>query len=194
MVSRSEARAKRIFDLAVAIPLAIVSIPFFLIGAFLVAIGSGPPIFFWSERVGRDGKLFNMVKFRTMKTGAPLRCTWQIENPDQYITPIGSFMRKISLDELPQLYHALKGEMSLVGPRPLIPADEATLRARAELNITRLYPGITGLAQISGRDDLSNEEKVAKDLEYMMTRSIRLDTMILLKTVAYVIKGKGVSH
>lgn len=185
---------KRIFDLLLAVLAAILLfIPFILV-ALAVRVTSKGPVFYWSDRVGRDNKIFSMPKFRTMKINTPAVATHLLENPAQYLTPVGSFLRKSSLDELPQLWSILKGDMSFVGPRPALFNQEDLISLRAEAGVHHLVPGLTGWAQVNGRDELPIAEKVLWDIEYLKRRSLSFDLKIVLLTMKNVMLGKHVSH
>lgn len=185
---------KRSFDLVLALITALI----FLLPAMLVAIAvkltSRGPIIYWSTRVGRYNKNFSMPKFRTMITETPVVATDKLENPDRFMTPIGSFLRKTSLDEIPQLWSILIGDMSFVGPRPALPSQKLLVTLRTENKIQDLLPGLTGLAQISGRDNLTSKQKVEFDTEYYQRQSFTFDVYIILKTFVQVLKFGTVSH
>ena len=159
-----------------------------------VRLTSPGPALYWSERMGRDLKPFMMPKFRTMKVSTPLEPTENLSNPGQYITPIGGFLRKTSLDELPQLYSVIVGNMSLVGPRPVLSSQIDLLKKRENAGVHSLRPGITGWAQINGRDDIGIDEKVRLDEEYLLKQGILFDLLIMWKTVFYVLRSRGVWH
>lgn len=185
---------KRSFDLFLAaIALVILAIPLLAL-ALLVRITSPGPALYWSDRVGRYNVLFRMPKFRSMRTGTPAVATHLLQRPDQYLTPIGSFLRKTSLDELPQLWSIIKGDMSFVGPRPALFNQEDLIALRHECGVDTLVPGITGWAQINGRDELPIPEKVRLDAEYLARRSFRFDLRILWLTLMKVVREEGVSH
>lgn len=166
---------------------------FFLIFGVLLCSANGPVIY-WSKRVGKGGTLFEMPKFRTMKLDAPIVATHLLQNSGDYLTPFGKFLRKSSLDELPQIYSILRGEMSLVGPRPALYNQEDLINLRKAYNVDSLTPGLTGLAQINGRDELSIEKKTMFDVEYLKTRSFLLDFKILCRTFFKVFCLSGVTH
>lgn len=185
---------KRSFDLFLAaIALVILAIPLLAL-ALLVRITSPGPALYWSDRVGRYNVLFRMPKFRSMRTGTPAVATHLLQRPDQYLTPIGSFLRKTSLDELPQLWSIIKGDMSFVGPRPALFNQEDLIALRHECGVDTLVPGITGWAQINGRDELPIPEKVRLDAEYLARRSFWFDLRILWLTLMKVVREEGVSH
>lgn len=182
---------KRVFDFTVSLLMLIFLFPFFLIIGLIIYIDAGRPVIFKQERVGKDNELFLIYKFRTMKRETLNVPTAQLENADEVINKSGRFLRKTSLDELPQLLNILKGEMSFVGPRPLIPQEEEIRELRARYNVFSVKPGITGLAQINGRDNITDEEKALFDKEYVENQSFMFDIKILFKTVIVVLTGKG---
>ncbi|WP_411037491.1 sugar transferase [Shinella sp. BYT-45] len=185
---------KRAFDVVVAgVALVLLAIPMAVI-AFAVRATSRGPVLYWSDRVGRDNRLFPMPKFRTMRTDAPVVATHLLADAASHLTPIGGFLRKTSLDELPQLWCILKGEMSLVGPRPALFNQDDLIAARTERNVHRLLPGLTGWAQVNGRDELTLPEKVALDEEYLKRQSFSFDLRILFMTAIKVTGAAGVSH
>jgi O-antigen biosynthesis protein WbqP len=185
---------KRIFDFSVAlILLVIAAIPMMVLAAAIRLTSRGPALH-WSERVGRNNIIFKMPKFRTMRLDAPDLPTHLIKNAQDYMTPLGNILRKTSLDELPQLWSVLKGDMSLVGPRPALHNQEDLIKLRTEKIIHELVPGVTGWAQINGRDEISIPEKVALDEYYMTNQSFSLDMVILWRTVFKVAKKEGVAH
>ncbi len=183
---------KRIFDFTVSLLLIILSSPVFLIVALIVLIDSGYPVIFKQYRVGKGNKLFYIYKFRTMRVNTRNTATDDLEEADQVITKSGRILRKTSLDELPQLFNVLTGKMSFVGPRPLIPEEKEIRRIRKEYNVYSVRPGITGLAQVNGRDMLSAEEKALFDKEYVEKQSFMLDMKILFKTVLVVLKRENI--
>ena len=162
--------------------------------AVLVRLTSTGSALYWSERVGRDNRIFRMPKFRTMRPETPVVATHLLVEPAVYLTPIGAWMRKTSLDELPQLLSVIKGDMSLVGPRPALFNQEDLIAIRTGVGVHRLTPGITGWAQINGRDELTIADKVRLDSEYMKRQSLRLDLSILRRTLALALRGRGVAH
>ena len=185
---------KRISDLLLA---ALVScflgVPVLLV-ALLVRLTSRGPVLYWSDRVGRNNVIFKMPKFRSMKTGTPAVATHLLNNPDSYLTPIGSFLRKSSLDELPQLWSIIKGDMSFVGPRPALFNQSDLIELRTCSGVHVLVPGLTGWAQVNGRDELPIPIKVKLDVEYLNRRSLWLDIRILWLTLVKVLRRDGVSH
>ena len=188
---------KRIFDILVVFSSLIIVVPLILITFLLVKLTSKGPAFFWSQRVGQNNILFSMPKFRSMQIGTPQIATHLMNeqnNPDQYLTPVGSFIRKTSLDELPQLWSVLKGDMAIVGPRPALFNQDDLITLRTEYGVDKLKPGITGWAQVNGRDEVSISEKVALDAYYLKNQSFKLDCQIIFLTVMKVIKRDNVSH
>ena len=185
---------KRIFDLLLSLCLIIfLLIPIFII-VVLVRLTSKGPALYWSDRVGVNNKIFKMPKFRTMHIDTPAVATHLLKEPDVYLTPIGHFMRKTSLDELPQLWSVLRGDISFVGPRPALFNQEDLIALRTEKGVHQLIPGITGWAQINGRDDIPIPIKVLYDEYYMKNQSFFFDLKILWKTFFKVIKKEGVVH
>jgi O-antigen biosynthesis protein WbqP len=185
---------KRILDLLASSFLIVLLSPVILLVSIFVAGTSTGPIFYWSDRIGRNNRIFRMPKFRSMRTGTPVVATHLLANPNAHLTPIGSFLRKSSLDELPQLLCILSGDMSLVGPRPALYNQFDLIELRTQQGVHRLLPGITGWAQVNGRDELPIPEKVALDIEYLNNASIFLDCKILILTVVKVMRRDGVSH
>lgn len=185
---------KRFFDKGVSlISLMILCIPLLII-SFLVKLTSKGPVLYWSDRIGRNNSIFQMPKFRTMKINTPVVATHLLEGPNKYLTPIGSFLRKLSLDELPQLLSVLKGDMSFVGPRPALYNQHDLIELRTKKGIHKLIPGITGWAQINGRDELPIPVKVEYDEYYMKNKSFFLDLKILWLTFYKVVKIEGINH
>lgn len=162
--------------------------------AIAVKLTSKGPILYWSDRVCRNNQVFSMPKFRSMRTDTPTVATHLLASPDSYLTPIGSFLRKSSVDELPQLWSVLRGEMSLVGPRPALYNQDDLIALRTEHNIHQLAPGMTGWAQVNGRDELPIPQKVLLDAYYLKNQSTLLDFKIMYLTVLKVIKKEGVTH
>ena len=185
---------KRLFDVVVASAGGIFFFAPFCAIALLVRLTSPGPVFYWSNRVGRYNKIFRMPKFRSMRVGTPAVATHLLESPDSFLTPIGPFLRKSSLDELPQLWSILVGDMSLVGPRPALFNQADLIELRTAHGVHELVPGLTGWAQINGRDELPIPEKVALDVEYLRRRSFWFDCYILWKTAIKVVRRDGVSH
>lgn len=186
--------AKRLLDLALAVPAGLILLLPILLVALLVRLTSRGPALYWSDRVGRDNRIFRMPKFRSMKIDTPAVATHLLANPQACLTPIGSFLRRSSLDELPQLWSVIRGDMSLVGPRPALFNQHDLVALRTEHGVHRLLPGVTGWAQINGRDELPIPQKVALDAEYLRRRSTAMDLAILGRTVLKVIRRDGVSH
>jgi O-antigen biosynthesis protein WbqP len=185
---------KRIFDLVLAVFAGFILILPCTVVAILVRITSAGPVLYWSDRVGRDNHIFKMPKFRSMRVGTPAVATHLLSDPDRYLTPIGIFLRKSSLDELPQLWSILKGDMSFVGPRPALYNQADLIELRTQSGVHALVPGLTGWAQINGRDELPIPQKVALDIEYLQQKSIGLDIRILFLTAIKVIMRSGVTH
>ena len=185
---------KRIFDFTVSLLLIIALIPVFLIIALVVLIDSGYPVIFKQYRVGKDNKLFYIYKFRTMKVNTRNTATEDLKEADSVITKSGRILRKTSLDELPQLFNVLAGKMSFVGPRPLIPEEKEIRQIRKELGVYSVRPGITGLAQVNGRDMLSAKEKALFDKEYVEKQSVLFDIKIMFKTVLVVLKRENIAE
>lgn len=185
---------KRIIDLALAsCAIILFALPIVFV-ACLVKLTSPGPVIYWSDRVGKNNQLFKMPKFRSMRIDTPEVATHKLANPDSYLTPVGSFLRKSSLDELPQLWSILKGDLSLVGPRPAMFNQHDLIEMRTEAGVHTMMPGLTGWAQINGRDDLPIRQKVELDIEYYIKKSVLFDVKILLITALKVIKGDGISH
>jgi O-antigen biosynthesis protein WbqP len=185
---------KRFVDLCLAVlALALLWLPIILI-ALLVRLTSPGPALHWSTRVGQGNRTFRMPKFRSMRVDAPTVATHLLTNPQGYMTPVGPLLRKTSLDELPQLWSILAGDMSFVGPRPALYNQHDLIELRTQAGVHELMPGLTGWAQINGRDELPIPQKVALDAEYLRRRSLRFDVHILWKTAIKVLKRDGVSH
>jgi len=185
---------KRVCDLAGALLFFSMGLVPFVLIALMVRLTSTGPVLYWSRRVGRHNQLFNMPKFRTMQVGTPAVATHLLTNPNLYLTPMGSFLRKFSLDELPQLWSVLKGDMSLVGPRPALFNQHDLIFLRTVAGVHSLAPGLTGWAQVNGRDNLTLSEKVALDVEYLHKRSLGFDFRIVWMTVLKVLRKDGVLH
>lgn len=171
----------------------ILAIPILVIG-LLVKNSSPGPVLFWSSRIGVGNCTFRMPKFRTMHINTPNVATHLLADPDSYLTPIGRVLRRSSLDELPQLFSVLKGDMSLVGPRPALYNQFDLIALRTEKGVHRIYPGITGWAQVNGRDDLPIPRKVDYDAYYLAHRSIAFDVRTIMRTIASVFKREGINH
>ncbi|GAO34778.1 UDP-phosphate galactose phosphotransferase [Sulfuricella sp. T08] len=185
---------KRLFDLIVGTCAALVLLLPIVLVALLVKLTSKGPALYWSDRVGRHNKIFRMPKFRTMRVGTPAVATHLLADPAAHLTPIGGFLRKSSLDELPQLWSILKGDMSFVGPRPALFNQEDLIALRTHYGVDELVPGLTGWAQINGRDELPITEKVKLDVAYLQRRSLGFDGLILWRTLIKVLARDGVSH
>lgn len=185
---------KRSFDFTMALTAIIfLSLPMALV-AILVKTTSPGPMLYWSDRVGRNNAIFRMPKFRTMRIDTPAVATHLLDNPDQWLTPIGKFLRKSSLDELPQLFSILTGDMSIVGPRPALFNQDDLITLRTEKGVHHLTPGLTGWAQINGRDELPIPVKVEFDEWYLKNRSVMLDLKIIVQTFVKVLRKEGITH
>ena len=165
-----------------------------LVISLLVYISSGRPVLYWSDRIGKEGSIFSMPKFRTMRTNTPEIATHKLDNPDIFLTPIGRILRKTSLDELPQIWSIIIGDMNFVGPRPALFNQDDLIDLRIKEGVDKLLPGITGWAQVNGRDELSISDKVALDVEYMNRKSFCFDIRIIWMTFLKVINSQGISH
>jgi O-antigen biosynthesis protein WbqP len=185
---------KRLFDLILAILLILLLLIPFLLITILIIVTSKGPVLYWSDRIGKNNKTFKMPKFRSMLINTPTLATHLLDNPDSYLTPIGRFLRTTSLDELPQLFCVLKDDMSFVGPRPALYNQNDLISLRTHKSVDKLLPGITGWAQVNGRDELSIPDKVLLDVEYLNRQSFWLDIKILWMTLLKVIKRDGVDH
>jgi O-antigen biosynthesis protein WbqP len=185
---------KRAFDLMLASVAALILLVPVLLVAALVRLTSRGPALYWSDRVGRHNTIFRMPKFRSMRIGTPAVATHLLEDPDRYLTPIGSFLRKSSLDELPQLWSIFRGDMSFVGPRPALFNQHDLIALRTAQGVHELVPGLTGWAQVNGRDELPIPEKVKLDVEYLRRRSMGFDLRILWMTFVKVLGRDGVAH
>jgi len=185
---------KRIFDLLLALGATTVLVLPMLLVALAVRLTSPGPVLYWSDRVGRRNHIFKMPKFRSMQINTPAVATHLLGNPDAYLTPIGSFLRKSSLDELPQLWSILCGDMSFVGPRPALFNQQDLIALRTAQGVHELLPGLTGWAQINGRDELPIPTKVALDTHYLQHRSLGLDCKILALTFLKVLRRDGITH
>lgn len=185
---------KRLFDLCFALFGALLLISLILVLAIIIRLTSIGPVLYWSDRVGRYNKLFKMPKFRTMQVDTPAVATHLLPDAKQFLTPVGSFLRKTSLDELPQLWSIIKGDMSFVGPRPALFNQEDLIELRMQSGVDELMPGLTGWAQINGRDELPIPDKVKLDVEYMNNQSILFDFKIVVMTILKVVNRDGIQH
>ena len=185
---------KRIFDLTLASMIVMVLLLPLLLMAVMVRLTSSGPVLYWPDRVGRNNRIFRMPKFRSMKIGTPAVATHLLTDPDAHLTPIGSFLRRSSLDELPQIWSIFRGDMSFVGPRPALFNQHDLIKLRSECGVDELVPGLTGWAQVNGRDELPIPEKVKLDAEYLERRSFTFDLEILWLTAIKVVRRDGVSH
>ena len=185
---------KRLFDLTLSIfIIMILWIPLILVW-LAVRLTSQGPVLYWSDRVGQNNKIFSMPKFRSMRVETPAVATHLLNDPKIYLTPIGSFLRKSSLDELPQIWSIFRGDMSFVGPRPALFNQQDLIALRTEAGVDKILPGLTGWAQINGRDELPILDKVAFDIEYMRRQSFWFDLKIIWLTLLKVVRRDGVSH
>ena len=185
---------KRCFDLLLALCAGVLLLVPVVLVALAVRLTSPGPALYWSDRVGRHNRLFRMPKFRSMRTDTPAVATHLLTDPGKYLTPIGPFLRKSSLDELPQLWSILKGDMSFVGPRPALFNQDDLIALRTQQGVHELVPGLTGWAQVNGRDELPIPQKVALDAEYLHRRSLWFDVRILWMTFVKVLRRDGVAH
>lgn len=194
MLHRMYPKLKRMLDLLVALPaMAVSAIPILFV-AVLVRLTSAGPILFWSDRVGQDNRIFRMPKFRSMRIETPLVASHLLPTPHRWLTPVGSFLRKSSLDELPQLWCIIRGDMSFVGPRPALFNQDDLIAMRTEAGVHQLVPGLTGWAQVNGRDELTISQKVQLDAEYLQRISFLFDLKILFVTFLKVLKRYKISH
>ena len=185
---------KRIVDLVVGLPALVMLVVPILIVAILVKLTSKGSVLYWSDRIGRKNNIFRMPKFRTMRLNTPEMATHLMKTPVTYLSPIGGFLRRTSLDELPQLWSSLKGDMSFVGPRPALFNQDDLIFLRTKRGVDQLMPGLTGWAQVNGRDTLPIPEKVALDVEYLNQQSFWLDMRILWMTFLKVLGQDGITH
>lgn len=185
---------KRLFDLLLTLFAGLLLVIPALMVALAVRLTSSGPVLYWSDRVGRDNKLFKMPKFRSMNIDTPAVATHLMVKPEQFLTPVGGFIRRTSLDELPQLWSILTGDMSFVGPRPALFNQHDLIALRTELGVHVLTPGLTGWAQINGRDELPIPEKVALDASYLKNKSLALDLKIICLTAVRVLERDGIAH
>lgn len=185
---------KRLFDLFLGLTATVVlAVPIIMV-ALAVCLTSKGPVLYWSDRVGRGNRIFHMPKFRSMRVGTPAVATHLLQEPGVYLTPIGSFLRKSSLDELPQLWSILKGDMSFVGPRPALYNQDDLITLRTQVGVHHVLPGLTGWAQVNGRDELPIPDKVKLDAEYLQKQSFGFDLRILWLTFVKVVSRDGVTH
>ena len=185
---------KRTLDLTLGLSAAVLFFFPYLLLALLVKLTSPGPVLYWSNRVGQANRIFSMPKLRTMRTDTPVVATHLLSDPDSFLTPIGGFLRKSSLDELPQLWCILCGEMSIVGPRPALFNQDDLIAMRTEHGVHNIRPGLTGWAQVNGRDELPLPEKVRFDRDYLHLQSIAFDLKVIMLTVQKVVRREGVTH
>lgn len=185
---------KRLFDIVFSVLAGLVLLLPVLLTALLVKLTSRGPALYWSERIGQHNQIFKMPKFRSMRVGTPALATHLLNNPQAWLTPVGNFLRKSSLDELPQLWNIFWGDMSFVGPRPALFNQHDLVALRTQYGVDELVPGLTGWAQINGRDELPLDQKVALDVEYLEQQSFYFDTKIIVLTALKVITRESVSH
>jgi O-antigen biosynthesis protein WbqP len=185
---------KRLFDVILSVPIALLCSPLLIVVTLFIKATSKGDVLHWSKRVGSNNRLFMMPKFRSMRMETPHVATHLLNNPMSYLTPIGGFLRRTSLDELPQLFSVLRGDLSLVGPRPALFNQDDLMALRTESNVHELVPGITGWAQVNGRDELPISEKVRLEAEYLRRQSLGFDLKILVMTVFKVARREGVTH
>ena len=185
---------KQIFDLLLGVAILVLLVVPMLLIFIAVRFSSKGPVLYWSDRVGKNNNIFKMPKFRSMLINTPAVATHLLDNPDAYLSPIGGFLRRSSLDEIPQLFSVLKGDMSFVGPRPALYNQDDLIALRTEKGVDKLLPGITGWAQVNGRDELSIPDKVELDVEYLNRQSFWFDMKILWMTFLKVIKRESVRH
>lgn len=185
---------KRFLDFSLGLVAAVIFLVPLLILAILVKLTSKGPVLYWSDRVGQNNRIFSMPKLRTMRIDTPVVATHLLQNPEQFLTPIGGFLRKTSLDELPQLWSILRGDMSIVGPRPALFNQHNLIAMRTENGVHTLRPGLTGWAQVNGRDELPLPQKVAFDVEYLGRRSIIFDVKVIYMTFLKVVSREGITH
>jgi O-antigen biosynthesis protein WbqP len=185
---------KRLFDLCLALFASLFLLLPILVVALMVRLTSIGPVLYWSDRIGRHNEIFKMPKFRSMRINTPAVATHLLADPKQFLTPIGSFLRKSSLDELPQLWSIIKGDMSFVGPRPALFNQDDLVTLRTQYGIDNLVPGLTGWAQINGRDELPIPDKVKLDVDYMNKQSFWFDLKIIFLTFLKVLRRDGIQH
>jgi O-antigen biosynthesis protein WbqP len=187
-------QTKRVFDVIAALALLILCLPLLLALALAIRATSRGPAIYWSDRVGKNNRLFRMPKFRSMRLNTPQVATHLLAEPARHLTPIGSFLRRTSLDELPQLFSILMGDLSFVGPRPALFNQRDLIALRSEQGIDTLIPGLTGWAQVNGRDDLPIPLKVQFDYEYVRRKSLAFDLKIIAMTMSQVLRREGIQH
>ena len=192
--SRSFYAVKRASDFLFALLGIVLSWWLMLIIAVLIILEDGAPVLFRQKRVGKDEKIFTVLKFRTMRRDTPNVPSRELKNPDKYVLKIGKILRKLSLDELPQLFNILRGEMSIIGPRPLIPKETEIIKLRRKFNVYSVRPGVTGWAQVNGRDKLPIKHKAMLDKFYIDHMGVYLDLRILKRTLFYVFEQRNISH
>lgn len=185
---------KRLFDIILALALLAILLTPILVVALIVRFTSIGPVIYWSDRVGKGNMIFRMPKFRSMRTDTPAVATHLLDEPDKWLTPVGSFLRKTSLDELPQLWSILCGDMSFVGPRPALFNQHDLIYLRKQTGVHELIPGLTGWAQVNGRDELPIAEKVKLDVEYLNNYSLVFDLRIIWLTVSKALRRDGITH
>jgi O-antigen biosynthesis protein WbqP len=185
---------KRLFDVILSLPIALLCFPLLIVVTLFIKATSKGSVLHWSKRVGSNNRLFMMPKFRSMRMETPHVASHLLNNPISYLTPIGGFLRRTSLDELPQLFSVLRGDLSLVGPRPALFNQDDLMALRTESNVHKLVPGITGWAQVNGRDEVPISEKVRLEAEYLRRQSLGFDLKILVMTVFKVARREGVMH
>lgn len=185
---------KRAIDLFLGLTaMLIFAVPFCIL-AVIVKCTSKGPVLYWSDRVGRDNKLFSMPKLRTMLVDTPVVATHLLTNPDKFLSPVGGFLRKSSLDEIPQLWSIVRGDMSVVGPRPALFNQDNLIEMRTKVGVHTVRPGLTGWAQINGRDELPLVEKVKLDVDYLQRQSLAFDMKVIFLTFLKVIRRDGITH
>ncbi|QDG71390.1 sugar transferase [Janthinobacterium tructae] len=185
---------KRVFDLLLVLVASLILLIPVVLVALLVRLTSTGPALYWSDRVGRNNKIFKMPKFRSMRVGTPAVATHLLTDAQSHLTPVGNFLRKSSLDELPQLWSIIRGDMSFVGPRPALFNQQDLIALRTQYGVEKILPGLTGWAQVNGRDELPIPEKVKLDVQYMQRQSLPLDVKIIFLTFLKVIRRDGITH
>jgi len=185
---------KRAVDFVLALAASLIFLPLLAVLAVVVKLTSKGPVLYWSDRVGRDNRIFSMPKLRTMRTDTPVVATHLLSDPNQYLTPVGGFLRRTSLDELPQLWCILTGDMSVVGPRPALFNQQNLIELRTEHGVHTIRPGLTGWAQINGRDELPIPDKVRLDADYLRRQSLVFDAKVMFLTFIKVARREGVTH